>query len=125
MDDDVLMAHVYLHEADHGRRRNLMQEVLNILHDQQRVQGVVVFRAIAGFSDSGEVSASDLLRLNVDLPLVIQFFDKPAVVQAAIKLLDDVIPDGHIICWPAARHRKAAPRTAQDSPARTGEPSSS
>jgi len=110
MDDDVLMAHVYLNESDHGKRRTLMQEVLNILHDQQRVQGVVVFRAIAGFGDSGAVHASDLLRLNVDLPLVIEFFDKPAVVQAAIKLLDDLVPDGHIVCWPAARHRKAVPQ---------------
>ena len=106
MDDEVLMARIYLHEADHGKRRTLMQEVLNILHDQQRVQGVVVFRAIAGFGDSGEeVRASDLLRLSVDLPLVIEFFDKPAVVQAAIKLLDDVVPDGHILCWPGTRHR--------------------
>ena len=60
-----------------------MQEILNILHDQQRVLGVVVFRGIAGFGDSGEVHASDMLRLNVDLPLVIEFFDKPAVVRAA------------------------------------------
>ncbi len=110
MDDEVLMAHVYLNESDHGKRRTLMQEVLNILHDQQRMQGVVVFRAIAGFGESGEVHASDLLRLNVDLPLVIEFFDKPAVVQAAIKLLDDLVPDGHILCWPATRHRKPAPQ---------------
>ena len=63
-----------------------MQEVLNLLHDQQRVQGVVVFRGIAGFGDSGEVHASDLLRLNVDLPLVVEFFfDRPAVAEAAMK----------------------------------------
>jgi len=106
MDDAILMAHVYLNESDHGKRRTLMQEVLNILHDQQRVQGVVVLRAIAGFGEGGEVHASDLLRLNVDLPLVIEFFDRPAVVQAAIRLLDEVVPDGHIVSWPATVHRK-------------------
>ncbi len=111
MDDEVLMAHIYLTEADQGRRRTLMQEVLNVLHDQQRVQGVVVFRGIAGFGEGGEVHASDLLRLNVDLPLVIEFFDKPAVVQAAIRLLDDLVPDGHILCWPATMHRKPVPQT--------------
>ena len=29
MDDAILMVHVYLHEAEHGKRRTLMQEVLN------------------------------------------------------------------------------------------------
>jgi uncharacterized protein len=109
MDDAILMAHVYLNESDQGKRRTLMREVLNILHDQQRVKGVVVLRAIAGFGEGGEVHASDLLRLNVDLPLVIEFFDRPEVVQAAIRLLDDLIPDGHIVCWPAAIHRKSVP----------------
>ncbi|HSU04004.1 MAG TPA: DUF190 domain-containing protein [Acetobacteraceae bacterium] len=104
MDDEVLVARVYLSESDHGRRKSLMQEVLNILHDQHRVQGVVVFRGIAGFGDSGEVRASDLLRLNVDLPLVIEFFDTPAVAQAAIRLLDGLVPAGHVICWTATRH---------------------
>jgi uncharacterized protein len=106
MDDAILMVHVYLHEAEHGKRCTLMQEVLNIRHDQQRVQGVVVLRAIAGFGDSGEVHASNLLRLNVDLPLVIEFFDRPEVVHAAIRLLDELVPDGHIVCWPATMHRK-------------------
>ena len=74
MDDEVLMARVYISEADQGRRHTLMREVLNLLHDRQRgVQGVVVFRGIAGFGADGEVHASDMLRLNVDLPVVIEF----------------------------------------------------
>jgi PII-like signaling protein len=104
MDDEVLIARVYIHEADYGKRKSLMQEVLNILHDQQRVQGVVVFRAIAGFGDSGEVHASDALRLNVDLPLVIEFFDVRAVVEAALALLTPLVPPGHILHWPTTRH---------------------
>jgi PII-like signaling protein len=109
MDNAILMAQVYIHESDHGKRRTMMQEVLNILHDQQRVQGVVVLRAIAGFGDGGEVHAIDLLRLNVDLPLVIEFFGQPEVMQAAMRLLDELIPDGHIVCWPATVHRKPVP----------------
>ena len=104
MDDEVLIARVYIHEADHGRRKSLMQEVLNILHDQQRMQGVVVFRAIAGFGDSGAVHAADILRLNVDLPLVIEFFDRPEVVRAALALLDPLVPAGHILHWRVTRH---------------------
>ena len=103
MDAEVMVVRIYLREAEHGKRKTLMQEVLSLLHDQHRVQGVVVFRGIAGFGDSGEVHAADLLRLNVDLPLVVEFFDTPEVAEAALKVLDTMIPAKHILCWRAQR----------------------
>jgi PII-like signaling protein len=103
-DDEVMIVRVYLREGDHGRRKTLMQELLNILHDQQPVQHVVVCRGIAGFDDGGEVYAADLLRLQVDLPLVLEFFDKPAVAEAAIAMMDEIVPAGHILHWRATRH---------------------
>lgn len=101
METEVIVVRIYLSEADHGRRRNLMQEILNILHDQHRVKGVTVFRGIAGFGDTGEVHASDILRLMVDLPLVIEFFDEKTVVYAVLGLLRGLVPDGRIISWQA------------------------
>ena len=100
-DSDVTIVRIYLSEADHGRRKGLMQEILNILHDQQRVRGVTVFRGIAGFGDGGEVHASDILRLMVDLPLVIEFFDTPSVVRPVIELLKDLVPHGRNVSWEA------------------------
>ena len=44
MANDVLMVRIYLSEADHGRRKTLMREILSILHDRHAVQGVTVFR---------------------------------------------------------------------------------
>jgi uncharacterized protein len=102
MDDDVTIARIYLKESDHGRKRSLMEEILNILHDQHRVHGVVVFRGIAGFGSKGAVHSADLLRLMVDLPLVIEFYDRPDVVKAAIALLSDLVPSGHIVQWGAS-----------------------
>lgn len=101
METTVTIVRIYLSEADHGRHKTLMQEILNILHDQHRVKGVTVFRGIAGFGDTGEVHASDLLRLLVDLPLVIEFFDEPSVVQAVLSLLDGLLPAGRIVQWQA------------------------
>ena len=109
MDNEVMMVRIYLRESDHGRRRTLMKEILNVLHDRQRVQEVIVLRGIAGFDESGEVHAADLLRLNVDLPLIIEFFDTPSVAQAAIALLDEIVPTGHILSWRAVQHRNGAP----------------
>jgi hypothetical protein len=103
MESDVTVVRIYLHEADHGRHKTLMQEILNILHDQHRVRGVTVFRAIAGLGDDGgEVHAADILRIMVDLPLVIEFFDEPAVANAVIDLLKDLVPEKRIIYWSAA-----------------------
>jgi hypothetical protein len=101
MDEEVIIVRVYLKESDHGRRQSLMEEILNILHDQHRVHGVTVFRGIAGFGKTGTVHAANMLRVMVDLPLVIEFFDKPAVVDAAIALIRELIPPGHMVQWRA------------------------
>jgi PII-like signaling protein len=101
MDDDVTVVRIYLKESDHGRKRSLMEEILNILQDQHGVHGVVVFRGIAGFGSKGAVHSADLLRLMVDLPLVIEFYDTPAVADAAMALLRGLVPAGHIVHWRA------------------------
>jgi uncharacterized protein len=110
MSTDVLMVRVYLSEADHGRRRTLMREIFSLLHDRHAVKGVTVFRAVAGFGADGEVHADDMLRLSVDLPLVIEFFDEPAAAEAAI---GPMVAQGHIVSWRAKRHGAAVPPPAQ------------
>lgn len=114
MANEVTVVRIYLREADYGRRKTLMQEVLNILYDRQRVQGLVVFRGIAGFGDSGEIHASDLLRLNVDLPLVIEFWDTPKVIEAALRLLEGLVPAARILTW-----RAEQPQVPGSKPARS------
>ncbi|MGA9853902.1 MAG: DUF190 domain-containing protein [Gammaproteobacteria bacterium] len=95
----MLLVRIYLSEADHGKTRNLLAEIMSILHDQHRVHGVTVFRGIAGFGQKGEVHSADLLRLNVHLPLVVEFFDEEAVAQSALEALGELIPPGHVISW--------------------------
>ena len=105
MDDEVLVARIYLREGSHGKHKTLMREIMGILHEQHDVHGVTVFRGIAGFGASGEADASDLLRLSVDLPLVIEFFESPAVVEAALAKVGKLVPDDHIVCWRATKYR--------------------
>lgn len=108
MGKQVTMVRVYIKEADHGKRGNLMQEIVRLLHDQHRVAGFTVFRGIVGSGSSGEVHAADMLRLAVDLPLVIEFFDQPKVVDAAIKLIRELVPGQHIVSWNAELNTPAA-----------------
>jgi hypothetical protein len=100
MEKQMLLVRVYLSEADQGRRHNLLDEIMELLHDQHRVHGVTVFRGIAGFGAKGQVHSADLLRLTQRLPLVVEFFDEPKVVQEALQALDDILPSGHVVSWP-------------------------
>ena len=109
MANDVLMVRIYLSEGDQGRRTTLMREILSILHDRRVVHGVTVFRGVAGFGADGVVHADDMLRIDVDLPLVIEFFDEPDAAEAAIHLLEPMVAQGHIVSWPAKRYGAAAP----------------
>lgn len=101
MESEVTLVRIYLHEADHGPHNNLMQEILKLLQKMHEVRGVTVFRGVAGLDESGQVRASDLLRIIVDLPIVIEFFDAPAKVDAVLAALEGLVPPGRILHWPA------------------------
>ncbi len=101
MESDIKIARIYLSEADHGKRKNLMEEIVTTLHDQHRVRGVTVFRGIAGFGDGGTIHAADILRLTVDLPLVVEFFDEPAIVDAVLAQLSESIRGHPVVTWSA------------------------
>jgi PII-like signaling protein len=92
----VVMVRIYLTEGEH-----LMKSLLTRLHDEEKVQGVTVFRGISGFGRSGKVLSSSLLDLSLDLPLVIEFFDAPEKVKRILAHLKDVLPPGHVVSWPA------------------------
>lgn len=94
--NDVVMVRIYLTEGEH-----LMKKLLARLHDEDKVQGVTVFRGISGFGRSGKVHSATLLDLSLDLPLVIEFFDTPDKVKRILTHLKDVLPPGHVVSWPA------------------------
>jgi uncharacterized protein len=103
METEATIVRIYLHEADHGRRKTLMREILDILHAQHRVQRVTVFRGIAGFDGSAEHHLADLLRVMVDLPLVIEFIDEPPVVETVLGAIHGLVPEGRIVSWQVTR----------------------
>ncbi|OIQ89506.1 hypothetical protein GALL_285830 [mine drainage metagenome] len=97
----VTIARVYLREGDKADGHNLMRELLRLLQDTHQVHGVTVFRGVAGFGAHGEVHADDVLRLNVHLPLVVEFYDVPDAVDAVLPRIRELVPAGHIVCWQA------------------------
>ena len=95
-ESEVTVVRVYLHEA-----KAHMQELLQYLHDESKVQGVTVFRGITGFGSSGEMHSSSLIDMSLDLPIVIEFYDEIEKVAPIIEHLNTIIKPGHIVYWPA------------------------
>ena len=93
---DVMFVRIYLTEGEGN-----MQDLLKCLHDEEKVQGVTVFRGISGFGKSGKMHSSSLLDMSLDLPLVIEFFDVPQKVSDILEHIRKDIDPGHIVSWPA------------------------
>jgi len=93
---NVTVARIYVTEGKH-----VYEKIFQRLHDEHKVNGVTVFRGISGFGRSGETHSSELLDISFDLPVVIEFFDDDEKVQAVIKTLDDIVPQCHVLTFPA------------------------
>ena len=92
---DITFVRIYLTEGE-GR----MESLLKRLHDEEKVQGVTVFRGISGFGSSGRLHSSSLLDMSLDLPLVIEFFDVPEKIGKILEHIRQDIDPGHIVSWP-------------------------
>jgi len=93
---DVTVVRIYCSEQDRKYR-----ELLARLHEKERVAGVTAFRGIAGFGGSGRVHDVHLLDVSLDLPIVIEFFDRPEHVERILADLKDIVKPGHVISWSA------------------------
>jgi PII-like signaling protein len=91
----VLVVRIYITESSH-----LLSTVVSYLKKEVKIRGMSVFRAISGFGETGNHSAS-LIDLSLDLPLAIEFFDDENKVQIALEHLNNLIKPEHIISWEA------------------------
>lgn len=93
---EITMVRIYLSEE-----KAHLEKLMAILHDEENVRGVTVFRGISGFGKSGEVHSSSLLDLSLNLPVVVEFFDTPEKIEKIIGHLNSFIEPGHIVSWSA------------------------
>lgn len=93
---EVTVVRIYVNEGQHQ-----FQRLMALLHDQEKVAGVTAFRGIAGFGQSGRMHSSTLLDISLDLPLILEFFDRPGKVESVLEQLNTFIPPGHILSWSA------------------------
>ncbi len=96
MTDEVTMVRIYCTEGEHK-----MKKTLSYLHDVEKVAGVTAFRGVAGFGRSGKMHTASLVDLSLDMPVVIEFFDRPEKVAAVVEHLRNKIDPGHLVYWQA------------------------
>ena len=92
---DVIIVRIYCMESEH-----VLNTIVNYLKNDAKIRGISVFRAISGFGETGNHTAS-LVDLSLDLPLVIEFFDSKTKVKQAVEHLGKTIKHEHIVFWDA------------------------
>jgi uncharacterized protein len=92
----VKVARIYLTESKHVHNR-----IFELLHDEHKVMGVTVYRAISGFGRKGKMHSSTLLELSFDQPVVVEFFDEPERLAAALESIADLVPEGNVLTFDA------------------------
>ncbi len=94
--ENITVVRIYCTEAGHK-----LESLLELLHEKEAVAGVTAFRGIAGFGSSGKMHSASLLDLSLDMPLVIEFFDRPDKAQRIMQDLNELIAPGHMVSWSA------------------------
>ena len=92
---DVLFVKIYITESSH-----LLKTIINYLKNEAGIRGVSVFRAISGFGETGEHGTS-FVDLSLNLPLVIEFFDRKDKINSVLEHLGGMIKPEHIVFWNA------------------------
>ncbi|MGD2062339.1 MAG: DUF190 domain-containing protein [Nitrospirota bacterium] len=87
---------IYVDEADKHEHRPLYTAILDLCRTH-RVMGATVFKAAAGFANSGELHSDRLLRLAIDLPVVIEVVDREDKISELLRPLDEMLAGGGLI----------------------------
>ena len=93
---EVTIARIYTLEG-----HDQLNQALDILHDEEKIQGVTIIRGIAGFGKNRDIHTSSLLTLSLELPLIIEFYDESEKVEKAIHTLTSRLDLKHIVSWSA------------------------
>lgn len=89
----VKVARVYLSEE-----APLLNELFAFLHEK-KIKGATVYRGVKGFGASGVTREARFLDMHFDLPMVLEFFDEPSIVDEILNTFQDRVNVGHVMHW--------------------------
>jgi PII-like signaling protein len=61
---------------------------------QRGLAGATVLRGIAGFGAASRIHTSNILRMSLDLPIIVEIIDKPERIEAFLPIVDAAVKEG-------------------------------
>ena len=95
IDGPVLLARIYIGEADHVGGKPTYQAIVELLRARD-IAGATVLRGIEGFGANARLHTTRLLRLSEDLPILIEIVEEEARLRAVLPEIDALVGDGLI-----------------------------
>lgn len=92
---NVKVARIYLTESS-----PFLHELFQLLFDKG-MKGATMFRGIKGFGPHKLIREAHVLEMHSTLPIVLEFYDEGARVDALIATIKDKVAAGCIISWDA------------------------
>jgi len=99
---NLKLMRIYVDEADKRDHRPLYTAILDLCRSRH-VMGATVFKAVAGYANSGTLHSDRLLRLAIDLPLVVEVVDREEKIAELLPALDEMITHGGLITLEALK----------------------
>jgi len=97
--ETMRVARIYLTEGDHQ-----LSEIVQYLHDSEKISGATVFRGIEGYGLSGKIHDSSLIDLSFNLPITVEFFDQSDNIILALEHIKKNFNITQAISWLVDQH---------------------
>jgi len=114
----VTVVRISVPESSHSHRRQEVQNLLRVLRDELHVHGLTIIEGMRGIELGGPIQAAtvgDVLRRGPDPAMTIQFFDEPAVVEIARRMLRTALPECRVLWWSASSDEASLKKPAKSS----------
>jgi CBS domain-containing protein/PII-like signaling protein len=91
----ALRVTIYIGESDHFQGKALYMALLELLR-REGASGATVTRGLAGFGPRSRIHTATILTLSEDLPLKIEWVDRPEIVERLMPQVKQMVNDGLI-----------------------------
>jgi len=83
---------IFIGESDRYKGQPLYEWLVNEAK-RTGLAGATVLRGLAGFGAKSRIHTSNILRLSLDLPIIVEIVDRPERIDEFLKVVDDVVEE--------------------------------
>lgn len=91
--DEGQLLRIFIGESDRYKGQPLYEWLVNEAK-RNGLAGATVLRGLAGFGAKSRIHASNILRLSLDMPIIVEIVDRPERIEDFLKVVDSVVKEG-------------------------------